>query len=270
MSFTDGENPVGAGQDDPFEGLSDFGRQFLEREVQDPEMRTAMAPHVKAWDQGANSQFQKIHEQYKPWRDLGDVNNVKQQLNFVQRFNADPEGTLRLLVEHQILTPAQLQNLLGSSAPPAQPSGPGSSGQDDVDAKIQAILDARLGKTEQTVGALAHTLSQQQQEAQDRHAMAQLDQAVQGMKTKYGNDFHEDLVLAMAAQASIDLEAAHKIVSETINGVLQSRIPPRAGFTMPGNGGAATFNKKASDLTDETERRNYIAQRLMQMNAGNH
>jgi hypothetical protein len=267
MSDVNGGDPVGAGQDDPFDGLSDFGKQFLETQIQDEQQRVAFAPHVKAWDKGANAQFQKIHEQYKPWRDLGDPDQVKTQINFVNRFNADPEGTLRILLENDALSPTQIRNLL-DSIPTGQPSGQVSgSGDDDIEAKIQAAVDARLGKTEQTVGALAQQFTQSQQAEQQRQAAAQLDTAISGMKQKYGNDFHEDLVLAMAAQSGLDLEAAHQVVSKTFNSALQARIPPRAGYTMPGTGSGASFNKSPADLTDPEQRKAYVAAELARRNA---
>lgn len=255
-----GDGSGAEGSDDLFEGLSDFGKSYLEREVQDPELRKAIAPHIKNWDRGANQKFQEIHQQYRPYRDLGDYDTVQQHINFTRRFNADPEGTLALLLQHEVITQDQLRKLVGQAA------SPGPVEEDDIDPKLWKKIEEKFGQFEQSLGGVAQTVQNyQQQQAQER-GRQELDRAIEDLRKKHGDDFHEDFTLAMAAQLNIPLDQAHELVQKQMNGYVQKKIPPRAGFTMPGAGAGASFNKAPSDLSDEQERRNYIAQRLSQLN----
>ena len=261
-SLQPGTDPgsAGSGSDDPFEGLSEFGKNYIQTRVTDESHRPVVAQHLREWDRGANAQFQKIHSDYRPYRDLGDIETVKQQVNFVRRLQADPTGTIRLLMESEFLKPEDLQGLVGTSTPPAG----APSGDSELEQTLSKLLDQRLGGVTKQTETLAQQLQSFQAQQQENEGRAQLDKAISTLKTKHGgnwNDFVENQTLALAAQARIPLDQAAEMVIDGLNQFAQSKVPPRAGFSMPGVGSAASFNKNPAELEGD-QLKAYIANRL--------
>lgn len=250
------------GSDDPFEGLSEFGKNYIQQHVTDESHRPVVAQHLKKWDQGANAQFQKIHSDYRPYRDLGDLETLQNHVGFVRRFQADPIGTLQLLTQgdNPFLKIEDLRGLLGDSGG-APPSGGEES---ELEQTLAKLLDKRLGGVTKQQETLAQQLQAFQAQQQENQGRQELDKAINGLKQKYGsdwNDFVENQVLALAANARVPLDQAAEMIMDGLSNYVKAKVPPRAGFSMPGTGSAASFNKKPQDLEGD-ELKAYIAQRL--------
>lgn len=256
-----GDGSVGGGSDDPFEGLSEYGKNYVQTRVTDESHRPIVAQHLREWDRGANAQFQKIHGDYRPYRDLGDLQTVTQSVNFVRRMQADPVGTLKLLVEGEFIKPEDLQGLIPQSQIPSAPTG-----ETDEEQRLARLLDQRLGGVTKQQETLAQQLQQFQRQQQDQQGRQELDRAISHLKQRHGadfDDFAETQTLALAANANIPLDQAAEMVLQGLNKFAQRKVPPRAGFSMPGVGSPASFNKKPEDLSDEEARKAYVAQELM-------
>lgn len=252
-----------SGSEDPFEGLSEFGKNYIQTRVTDESHRPIVAQHLREWDKGANSQFQKIHNDYRPYRDLGDIQTLQQSVNFVRRMQADPVGTLRMLVEGEFIKPEDLHGLI-----PQQTSPQGGNVEEgsDLEKTLAKLLDQRLGGVTKQTETLQQQLEAFQREQLQNQGRQELDKAINTLKSKYGSDwddFTENQVLALAANAQIPLDQAAEMVFSGLNQYAQKKVPPRAGFSMPGVGSPASFNRKPEDLNDEDARKAYVAQELM-------
>lgn len=251
---------------DYLEGLSDFGKNYISTRVTDEGHRPVVAQHLREWDKGANAQFQKIHNDYRPYRDLGDFNTVQQSVNFVRRFQSDPVGTLRTLVEGEFLKPEDIQSLISNGQLPATAQG-GDQPKSEMEQTLERLLEAKLGGYTKQTETLAQQLQTFQREQQANQGRQELDRAIGTLKTKHGsdwNDFVENQTLALAANANIPLDQAAQMVLDGMNQFAQTKIPPRAGFSMPGVGSPASFNKKPSEIPDGDELKAYVAARLAQ------
>lgn len=52
--------------------------------------RDIVGKYVKQWDGNVTKQFQKIHENYKPYKDLGDLERLQIANEFFSRFETNP------------------------------------------------------------------------------------------------------------------------------------------------------------------------------------
>lgn len=254
------------GQSDPLEGISDFGRDYIQRNVTDPNHIPIVAQHIKQWDAGATKKFQEYSEQVKPWRELNvDPNFAKGAIELTNRLRYDPHGTVRQLIEGGFIDPAQLG--IAGGTPQQQPQG-GQSNQPELDptlaAALERMLEQRLGPVQGGLGAIATIIQDQQQRQQYEQQSKLFDTEMTKLKQKYGDgNVDEDFILAMMAQTGIDPEGAQQLWVQKVNSIRQSATPPRAPFNMPGQGTPPNFTQNPKDIPDD-QMVNYVANFLQQ------
>src|SRR5215213_5944699 len=93
--------PTGETQQEP--GLSPFAQNYLATVPED--QRELVKQHVTKWDAGFNRHSQALHQRYKPYADLGDVEELKQARQVMQQLRDDPASVARFLVEQGYYTP---------------------------------------------------------------------------------------------------------------------------------------------------------------------
>lgn len=87
IEFGDGENGDSASPDLASD-TSQLYHGFL-NDIPDQD-RGIVAKYAKQWDGNVTKQFQKIHEGYRPYKDLGDLERLKIANEFFNRFETDP------------------------------------------------------------------------------------------------------------------------------------------------------------------------------------
>lgn len=153
----------------------------------DPADRPVVERYIKDWDSGVTRRFQAIHDQYKPYKDLGyEPDAIRQAISVVQALNNDPV---------QFYT--WLKDSLGESVPDFQP--PNQPNQepeipdwaDGLPPQFVQMFQAQQQMIEQMSQGFSGFMEQQQQTAQD----AELDNLLSSLQQKHG-DFDEDFVIA--------------------------------------------------------------------------
>lgn len=79
------------------DGLSEFARGVLEQIPE--EDRNVVSKYMKDWDGNVTKKFQEIHNGYKEYKDLGDLNDVREALNYIQLLNTDPVAFVKNVQE---------------------------------------------------------------------------------------------------------------------------------------------------------------------------
>ena len=64
-----------------------------------PQDRDIVARYAKQWNQGATKKFQEIHGKYKPYKDLGEVEELVKYRNLANNLRANPEGFFKIMFD---------------------------------------------------------------------------------------------------------------------------------------------------------------------------
>lgn len=263
------EPPVEApeGQGDPLEGLSEFGKDYIQRNVSDPTHIPIVAQHIKQWDAGATKKFQEYAEQVKPWKELNvDPTYARGAVELANRMRYDPHGTVRALIEGGLINPEELGFAAAQQQQQAQQNGQQGGLDPTVAAALEKMLEQRLGPLQGGLGAVATIIKEQQDRVAYEQQSKAFDNEVARLKQQYGeNNVDEDFILAMMAQTNTSPEDAQKMWMQKIDAVRRSAMPPRAPFNMPGQGTPPNFQQKPTDIPDD-QMVNYVANILMQGN----
>lgn len=227
---TEGEGSQGS----TFE-YSDFAQGIL-KDVPD-EHKEILQPYLTKWDSGVQRRFQDLHNQYKPYTDLGWDTETTQQMSEVYRvLNEEPERLYEALKE-QFDTEAQN----------------GSVGEGQTDPVIQGQLPPeimeQLTQHNQVLEALAQYVLGEQ--SSKNEAIEDKDfESYMGLLTKEYGNFDERYV-TMAIANGIDGEAAVKQWQETAQEILNQAANATSGLppaTLSSAGGGAVAQAEPQKL----------------------
>lgn len=243
---TQGLAPQGTGTEEESQGSEQeysFGADFLKN------VADADKPHVekylKDWDSGVGKKFQEIHETYKPYKELGDLNYVKQAVEVAKILETDPAYIIQLLVHEQ---PDLLKGLIpppvGDQQNQQTPSTPVTDGNlQGLPKEVQAKLDAQEQLLTQLAQAFITTQQQQQQTQQDKELNAWLE----GLHKKHG-DFDEDWVMLKVYNGMDADKAVKEFHSKYGKPAVQQANP-----TLSGGGVIPSETQKISEMSrDDT------------------
>jgi hypothetical protein len=206
----------------------------------DPADRPVIERYIKDWDAGVTRKFQSIHDQYRPYKDLGvDAPTVQRAVNLMNMLNSDPRNFYNLLrnelgemVEPQPQTPP---------APVAEPELP------EWAAGLDPQFVSRFDRVEQMLTTLAQRYMDMNQATQQQQEDAQLDSYLKGLTQKYG-EFDEQYVVAKMYQG-MDGDAAVKAYQEFVSGVIEKHGGRRPAPVVLGNGAHPVGAKPPSEMS---------------------
>lgn len=224
--------------------------------------RNVVAKYIKGWQGNVTRRFQDIHNEYAPYKDLGDVADLQRARALYDLMNDRPEEVFRVLAENAGEIPeiqGILQQMGGQQGYQYQQQDGGfqnpwsEHGVPDDFAKM--FVDQQ-----QVVAALAERVmgfDSNQQEAQEA---AQLDEVLNDLYDRHG-DFDEQAVL-LRMYHGMDPDAAvadwDESIQQAINNRQSAKPPP---FVLGGNGSVPHGGVDPKSLSD-TDRRKYIAEQL--------
>lgn len=246
-----------SGTGDLYEGLSDYGRRFVENAPE--EERPYAAKYVREWDQGYQKKQQEWEQQLQPFRDLGDPEQVRQAVAVANMLQQNPRTVVERLYEAGLLSQDDFSFL---QAQQQQDQGGNEDIPPHLMKRFEQMLESKLAPLQQGYGTLAQMQQQKLEEEQQRQQEAALQKDLENLKSKHG-DFDETYVLALMAQTGMNGEDAVKQYQQMLDSAIKQRQAPRAPSIMSGSGNPPNFQKDLTKADDATVR-NMLADALRQ------
>lgn len=212
--------------------------------------RGVVERYVKDWDAGVTKRFQSIHEQYQPYKELGDPQALQQAIQLQQLIDNDPEYVYRVLAQEF----GQSEGGTGTGGGSAPVSTP-----PEFEGLPEQFVEQ--WQTQQTMlENLAQLVLAGRQESTEREEDAALDFEMDRLKKQYG-DFDEEFVLAKmwnGASGDDAVKAYQSLTQNIING--QSKPKPQP----PGMFGGGVIPSDSPDVSrlSGKETRNLVAELL--------
>lgn len=232
--------------------------------------RQIVGRYAKDWDGAVTKQFQKIHEQYKPYKELGDIEALQQAQQFVSRFNEMPLEVYQVfkqgLIEH---FGEDFEDQLMNGQEEEYEDVEGEYDDDDGDYEEIELPDAVIDFLEQigaTVDDIQSWKEQQEAAAEEQYENEQLDKLLkdvhntllQGYKLDSDDD---DWLLIQMSKGKEPKEAAEAWIKKF--GGQQSGNPRTAPRIMSGQGGVPNDQVDLAKLKGQ-DRKNAVAAILEQ------
>jgi hypothetical protein len=209
---------------------------------------------LEKWDRGVQDRFQKIHEEYEPYKayegykEAGvDPETIDYALGIMQALNEDPRKMWEAMAEYYKFADSQSQS---------------QEDDDEYDAfDVDNVKDPRVDRLEQGVEVMANMLLQQQEAEKAAEFDAQLDQEINSLKQKHG-EFDEGYVLTYAINNEVDLETAISAYQELERRVAQKVQAPPAPSVIGAGGGTVGVNRPDPAKMSPQERKELAVQML--------
>ena len=237
--------PTGEPEVNPESLAGDFLKGIPDNE------RAIVEKYVKDWDAGVTKKFQSIHEQYQPYKELGEPDSIKQAIQLQQLIDSDPEYVYNMLAQE-----------FGQS--PGGPSG-GSTETPSLPPELEGLPPqfVEQWQTQQTMMEnLAQLVLAGRQETTEREEDAALENEMGRLKKQYG-DFDEEYVLAKMWNGTSGDDAVksyQNLTQNIINGQSKPKPQPPGLF---GGGVIPTDTTDVSKLSGK-DTRNLVAELLSQ------
>jgi len=224
--------------------------------------RNVVAKYIKGWQGNVTQRFQALHNQYAPYKSLGDPETLSRAQSLYNLMNDNPGEIFRIMVEgaDEIPEVAQYLQQYIQQQHPQQPQQGGGFDNPWADDGIPDSFATMFIQQQQVLQSLADRVMGQDSRYQEEQEAQQLDQVIQGLHSKYG-DFDEDAVLLKMYQGADPdqaVQAWNDAIQKAINSRQSAKPPP---MVLGGNGSVPHGGVDPSKLGDE-DRRNYIAQQL--------
>lgn len=233
--------------DDDDDDLENFNSETFLQSIEDEALRSQLEPHVKRWDAGVTRRFQDLHSRYRPYEDLGEVEQLQEAQQLYQLLNESPERVYQALAE----TFGANNTQQGVPGPQGQfPQGqqgqqqvPGADGLTQQQyAQLPPDIQKQIEQQSQIVSTLAEHYLQQEKSQEQAQEDAELDSYLDNLKTELG-DFDEEYVLLKMSQGTDGAKAVKQW-----NRMIENQTAKRAGQNAPqvisggGQVGQETFN----------------------------
>lgn len=222
-------DPTPVGNADPSGSVSEadqFVNDFLKNVA--PEHRSFVEPYYKDWGSRVTQGFQKVHEQYKPYKELGyqpdEIRQMASQLQFIAENPAQAYQRLH--------TYLQQNNMLPQMQPQQQMQQPQHPLIEKYGDSIPTEVLQRIAEQEKALETVTQHLVQQRQAEQLRQGQEALQSTLSQLKSKADQDrvpFNENFVSWLIGQG-VPAEAAygkwHEIVKSAQVQQAQHNVPP--------------------------------------------
>lgn len=213
--------------------------------------RPIVQKYMKDWDSGVTKQFQKIHDEYKPFKELKlTPDELVKAEGLWEVLNSDPHRMYRTLAEMiengDIEVPEEfLNNNDDQSNQPQAEQEPAAL----YEGLPQAFLD-RFQQMEQALLQVGEHLTTQQEQAQIDADNKVLDDLLGNMHTTHG-EFDEDFILAKLASGHSPEQAIESYKSFVASLTAPKNTPSQVPAFLSGNGGVPTSQGDPTKLNSK-------------------
>lgn len=253
------ESSTPVGENNQPQGES-YNHPFLDN-IPDEE-KPIVGKYIKSWDAGVQRRFMELHQQFDPYKQLGDLETLQKAQQFYDYFQRNPQDVYQRL---QVAFSQQQQQ----QNPQLQQNGQGLNGYPEDVAPYFQQFDQRFNQfqqfqsqTTQVLEALANYVMQGQQEKVHAQEDAELNRYMGFLKDEFG-DFDEEYVLSLMHTGISGEQAVQRYQQAIQSQVNNMRAPEMGAPVLSGGGGTPPSAKSVTDL-DRHETRNLVANVLAQ------
>ena len=222
--------------------------------------REIVGKYVSQWDKGVQERFNTINTQWAPYKDLGDIEDLKRAIQVSQAINDDPIAFYNEFTK--ILDQLKQEGLLdmednvipNTGVPSVAPT------QTGVDSNP---YEAKIAELEASLAKMNENFTNSQKAAQDKEEMQRLDNLMKDLHTKHGA-FDDDYFL-LQLQRGKSPEEAIKAWQDTIENAVSSRNRPNPPKIPMGGGNVPSGQVDPSKMS-EADRIKYLTSLLQQAN----
>lgn len=208
MSGSDGLNlPTtipGLNGGSELDGFSDFAKGILNQIPE--EDRTVVSKYIKDWDSNVTKQFQNVHEQYKPYKELGEPDAIREALGWIELLNSDPVSFINNVQEAMKEAGIEMS---------AQQINDELSNLPEFEGLPKQFVDD-FQATKQELAQLRDTIQGFTQTTQEKEEQIALDNLLSTLHNEHG-DFDDDWVTLQIARGLDPAEAVNKFNTEFIS-----------------------------------------------------
>lgn len=270
------ETPVIETPESTATGRNPNWNEFYEA-LPDDMLRNKITPILETYDRNNNSRFEKVQQQYSPYKELVDnevpFEDIKLAFQLRQEIMDSPQVIFERLAQH-----LQSQGINIAEVLKLEDQGQGLENQDDFEDEIDPRLTAIQNQQQQLVSFLANKEAEEQQrqeqyrqEQQEADWKEQTLSTLDSLETKYGK-FDRNKLVSYAVMESnqtgkIDLEQSlismREFAQETVKGLGSFNAPN----VFSGTGSMPSGRIDTKGMTDEQVNA-YVAARAKAMNGG--
>lgn len=276
ISFNNEQNAPSVGESLPEPYSSQFfnGQAFLSSvPEQDRQIvQKYLAPVMQNWDSGLSEKFQKSAEEFKPYKELGELEALQRAHAFYSGWSQDPEGTFKTVLQaiaefcdESGMDFGEYMNSItgiGTNGDGEEVSYENYNAEGGYDPgeepdETQALLEQQA-EALQEMYQWRENLEQQQQDAEDNY---QLDQVLGAMHNQFGQ-FDDTFILTRLANGDSPDEAIQhwQGLSSYFGG--NSQQPTRTPPTVMGGQGGIPSGQVDPSKMKSSERKALIDQYL--------
>lgn len=218
--------------------------------------RDIVARYAPAWDAGVTRRFQQIHQEYEPYKQLGDPQQLQEAMYVYKMMDEQPEEVFKIL--QQVLndgssTPQQVQQASGLMNQ-LQDGGAGEAQGQPVQGLPKEWED-RFLRNEKILEAIANKSVAEQQAAQAQQEDQELQQYMDGLKAEFQplaaqhGDFDEVYVvsrLAAGIDGAVAVKEYYGMLQEAIN--RHAAVQAGAPAILSGGGPPPVQGQTVTDL----------------------
>jgi len=237
--------------DNPQDGGNPAWGEFLG--VVPEEYHEQVRPILEKWDKGVQDQFQKVHSEYEPWKDIikseYDPDTIKMATEMLGMLQQDPRSLYDSLGQHFGFTAEEVEEL------EQQAEENPEQGQGDFwdDPRIQ-----ELNRNQQVMAGL---LQAQHQADLEKKEEAALERELEALKADVGDFDEDDLIRRMLTNDKLDVRGAYDQQQKHFDTIRNARPkPPR--LVGGGSGSIPNGNVDVTKLSDK-DRKALVVQTLL-------
>jgi hypothetical protein len=209
--------------------------------------RPIVSKYIKGWDGDVTRRFQKIHDEVRPWKELGEIDVIKRQIEIVRLLQADPKTFHKNLTEF-------IKQLDGEDMND-------EIEEDDVPVKEDSDpRDSMIADLQKKVDELSGAFTEDFNSRYEQQEIAKLDKELDRLHTVHG-DFDEDWVLVQVSRGT-PIESAIKQFNDKYG---NSRVNSFRKDTPPKIlSGAGSVGQSQVDTSkmSKSDKLNYMTQLL--------
>lgn len=236
------DNPLEPESDSEPE-LNEFAQGILSKIPE--EDRTVVGKYIKEWDGGVTQHLQKIHSEYEPYKELGDIDDLKTAMAYISMLQNDPATFIKTVTDAMKEAGMSLND-----------NGEVEEEFEDTLVGMPKEYQKRLDSMEEMLGNMyeqfqGYTTTQEQDKQ-----IAMLDKVMSDLHSEHG-EFDDDWVLLQIERGKEPKEAVE--MYEKKFGSPQGKPPPTL---LSANGAVRQDQVDPSKLSNE-DKKKYAYQVLM-------